>query len=168
MNVLNLFSPIRWKRSLAWDELGAWFNPRQKWLTSKIPNTWCDKPELIRILMFEMIVNFVEEEKGLDQFNVDWSEDIKDGYVTQEYVDDRNSIYSQIKIVYDYIKDERPALVKAHDESYPEINFNTFAPVNDVPFNEAYAENNRLEALLEEKDDWALHKIVELREYIWT
>ena len=51
-----------------WDlkyQIGAWFKPRQKWLTKTIPNTWCDKTSLIPHLLFTCLVNYVEDENGL-------------------------------------------------------------------------------------------------------
>jgi hypothetical protein len=47
------------------------FNPRQKWLLKKIPNSWCDKTELIKIVAFESIVHFVEEEKAFTK--IEWN-----------------------------------------------------------------------------------------------
>ncbi|MDB4314444.1 hypothetical protein N9955_00285 [bacterium] len=46
-------------------DIKDFFSPKQKWLTKKIPNGWCDKVELIRIVAFESIVHFIEEENAL-------------------------------------------------------------------------------------------------------
>ena len=80
-------------------QIKSWFNPSQKWLTKDIPNTWCDKVTLIPHLLFSCLVHFVEEEKGL-QDEYDWSDDIAKGYVSQQYVDHNNKIYSNLRKVY--------------------------------------------------------------------
>jgi len=36
------------------------------------------------------------------------------------------------------------------------------------PYEEAYAETNRLEKLIEEKDMWAMNMIVKYHQYMWT
>ena len=117
---MKLF-PNRFQRSRIRNSISSFFRPRQKWLTKVIPNTWCDKTELIPLLLFTILIDFVEGEKGTDQLNVDWSEDLAAGYVTQEYVDNINLIYGEIQAAYEYVKNERPLLLKAHDESYPDV-----------------------------------------------
>lgn len=141
----------------------TWFNPRQKWLTRAIPNTWCDKDELILRLNFAILVDFVESEKGLNQLEIDWDDEISKGYVSREYVDDVKRIYTQLKEVYVYIKDERPKLDKQLADSYPD-----FPPTPGLSFRELYAESDRLDKLLEDRDNWALNKIIEYRNYLWT
>lgn len=141
----------------------TWFNPRQKWLTNMIPNTWCDKCELVPLLNFAILVDFVESEKGLDQLTIDWNAEMKNGFISQEYVDNVMRVYGELKQVYDYIKGERPQLQKQHDESYP-----YFPPSSKLSYEELYGETNRLEKLLHDRDTWALNKIIEHREYLWT
>lgn len=144
----------------------SYFNPRQKWLTKEIPNTWCDKVELIPRLLFACLVDFVNSEKGLSQLDIDWTEELEKGHVSQDYVDNVIKVYTELAHVYNYIKIERPALEKQHDVSYPPY------PLPDnmknMTYDQLYGENNRLEKLIEEKDQWAMHKIVEYRQYLWT
>jgi len=162
-------------------QISAWFNPRQKWLTKTIPNTWCDKVELIPHLLFACIINYVEDEKGL-QDNVDWDADIAKGYVTQEYVDNRNQIYSELREVYNYVKTERPQLEDKHDNSYPTSKEEDFfyetedgkfimrscEDLYGMSFKEAYADTDRLQKLIEEKDMWAMNTIIKHHQYMWT
>ena len=169
-----------------WDlkyQISAWFNPRQKWLTKTIPNTWCDKVTLIPHLLFECLIHYVEKEKGL-QDQIDWSEDLKNGYVSQEYINDRQNRDATLRAVYNYVKTERAALEAAQDNSYPiplsstrdlfiknEDGNSTMRSCDDVygmPYEEAYAETNRLEKLIEEKDLWAMNTIVKYHQYLWT
>ena len=163
--------------------ISAYFNPRQKWLTKTIPNRWCDKTSLIPHLLFTCLVHYVEEEKGL-QDDYDYSEDLKAGYVSQEYVDNVLTTDRELREVYNYIKTERPDLVEQHENSYPTPNkkacdffvqgadghytMRSCEELYGFPYEEAYAETHRLEALLEEKDMWAMTTIIKHYQKMWT
>jgi hypothetical protein len=169
-----------------WDlkyQISASFNPRQKWLTKSIPNTWCDKTTLIPHLLFECLIHYVEKEEGLrDQ--TDWSEDLKAGYVSQEYINTLKTRDTLLRAVYNYVKTERTELEAAGGDSYPiplsptkdlffknEDGNRTMRSCDDVygmSYAEAYAEANRLEKLIEEKDLWAMNIIVQYHQYLWT
>ena len=47
------------------------FNPRQKWLTKKIPRSWADKVWLIQLVAFESIIHFIEKEEAFER--IEWS-----------------------------------------------------------------------------------------------
>lgn len=178
-----LFNSFYW-----WDlryKICAWFNPRQKWLTQTIPNTWCDKVTLIPHLLFSCLVHYVEDEKGL-QDEIDWSDDLKKGYISQEYVDNIQATDSELRAVYNYIKVERPQLEEQYNNSYPTLK--SSKEINDIfvedadgnstmksceelyglSYEEAYAETHRLEALIEEKDMWAMQTIIKHYQKMWT
>lgn len=187
-NPLRIFKhPSLIFNSFFWNDLkyqiSASFNPRQKWLTKSIPNTWCDKTTLIPHLLFECLIHYVEKEGGLrDQ--TDWSEDLKGGYVTQEYIDNLKTRDELLRAVYNYVKTERLVIESEQDNSYPiplsptkdlftknEDGNRTMRTCDDVygmSFTEAYAEVNRLEKLIEEKDMWAMNTIVKYYQYMWT
>ena len=174
----------RFWRSDVISPITAWFNPRQKWLTSVIPNRWCDKVELVPLVNFAILIDFVEQENGLNQLDTDWEQELKDGHVSQEYVDNVMRVYGELKGVYNYIKNERPQLEKDLENSYPEpkIPFNEiFTPLEfgsaemastetiyGGSYEEVYGETNRLEKLIEDRDTWALRKIIEHRGVLWT
>jgi hypothetical protein len=177
-----LFNSFYW-----WDlkyQIEAWFKPRQKWLTKTIPNTWCDKVTLIPHLLFSCLTHYVEDEKGL-QDHIDWTEDLEKGYISQEYVDSVKNTDKELREVYNYIKTERPELEKQHENSYPtpsskaindifikeEDSNYTMRSCEDLygmPYKEAYAETYRLEALIEEKDMWAMQTIIKHYQKLWT
>jgi hypothetical protein len=162
----------------------SWFNPKQKWLTRVIPNTWCDKTELVPLVNFAILIDFVEKEDGLNQLDMDWDKEMKDGHVSQDYVDNVMRVYGDLKAVYNYIKAERPQLEKDLVNSYPKplIHFDEmFTPlpgdcaqmkttekIYGGSYEEVYAETNRLEKLIDERETWALQKIIEYRRYLWT
>jgi hypothetical protein len=158
----------------------AWFNPRQKWLTQTIPNTWCDKTTLIPHLLFECLVHYVEQEKGL-QDQLDWSQDLKEGYVTQQYVEGIVKRDAELRKAYNYIKFERPELEYQLENSYPETNREIFVINEDghtvmrsckdlygMPYEQAYAQTNRLEKFIAKKDMMTMKTIIKYHEFLWT
>jgi len=97
-----------------WLSIKEFFSPKQRWLTKKIPNHWMDKPELIQLVLFETLIDYVENEEGLkDQF--DFSEDLQAGYIAQEYVDNVKAVDGELRRVYNYIKNERQTLEESYD-----------------------------------------------------
>jgi hypothetical protein len=176
-----LFNSFFW-----WDvryRISAFFNPRQKWLTKTIPNTWCDKVSLIPHLLFTCLIHYVEKEEGLSD-NYDYTEDLEKGYVSQQYVDSVLETDRELRAVYNYIKVERPQLEEQHENSYPtptskatdffvkgadgHYTMRSCEELYGFPYKEAYAETHRLEALLEEKDAWAMNTIVKHYQKMWT
>jgi hypothetical protein len=187
-NVLRVFKhpSLLFNSFFWWDvryRISAFFNPRQKWLTKTIPNTWCDKVTLIPHLLFTCLIHYVEKEEGLND-NYDYAEDLEKGYVSQQYVDSVLETDRELREVYNYIKTERPQLEEQHENSYPTPNSKAgdiFVENKDgsctmrsceelygMPYKEAYAEVRRLEALIEEKDMWAMNTIVKHYQKMWT
>ena len=188
-NPLRVFThPSLLFNSFYWDDLrykiSAFFKPRQKWLTKTIPNTWCDKTALIPHLLFTCLTHYVEDEKGL-QDHTDWTEDLEKGYISQEYVDSVKNTDNELREVYNYIKTERPELEKQHENSYPtpsskaindlfikeedgNCTMRSCEELYGMSYKEAYAEVHRLEALIEEKDMWAMNTIVKHYQKMWT
>lgn len=171
---MNIFTSPYYRHDL-WRRFTAWFNPRQKWLTKAIGNTWMDLDGVIETTLFECIKQYVEVEEGLVG---DWT--------------NKESVKSELERAYQYVKYDRPLLQKKMDESYPKHigNGDMFVPVDisgdkapgkveycqmrscedlyGMPYEEAYREVNRLEKLIRESDDDILCTIVKYREYMWT
>jgi hypothetical protein len=145
----KIIRKLRWAFNDASYTVSAFLKPRQKWLTRVIPRKWCDKPELMRDVLFAFIVDYVEGEDGLRFRGHDWKADLEQGHVSQEYIDSTNKILDRIYDVYSYITLERPSL-----ESYLS---------NDDCSNYIPASK-----MLGDRDRWALKEIIELREYLWT
>lgn len=181
---MKIFNKYFWS-DLWYKQVSSRLNPRQKWLTKTIPRTYCDKVELIPQLLFTCLVNYVEVEEGLSHLDTDWTEELKGGFISQEYVDNVVGTERLLKEVYDYIKVERPKLQLAHDNSYPELitkngcmlddpneygvrYFSSCEMLYGMSYEKAYAETNRLEKLIEERDQWAMKTIVEKVNYLWT
>lgn len=189
MKQLILFFTNKFARYHVYQKIRSFFCSRQHWLTRAIPRTYCDKVELVPCVLFAILVDFVEKEKGLSQLDVDWTQDLADGHVSQDYIDTLNAKYGQLRDAYNYIKTERELLQSAYDNSYPVlltgVNGMFEEPTFDAAGNkssflrscetmygmsyaEAYAETNRLEALLEERDQDAMMTIVRHVKLLWT
>jgi hypothetical protein len=124
-----------------WLSIKEFFSPKQSWLTKKIPNHWMDKPELIQLVLFETLIDYVENEKGLkDDF--DFSEDLAAGHIGQEYIDNVKAVDGELRRVYNYIKNERQTL----EESY----------------------NWKVYEVMDKKDMEAMTTIVKYSGYLWT
>jgi hypothetical protein len=172
---MNIFTSPYYRHD-SWRRVKAWFNPRQKWLTKAIGNTWMDLDGVIETTLFECIKRYVEAEEGLIR---DWT--------------GKELVKAELERAYKYAKHDRPLLQKELDESYPKCvgNGDMFArvavPIDKgdgktscyyqmksceelygMPYEEAYREVNRLEQLIKETDDDILGTIVKYREYMWT
>jgi len=171
---MNIFTSPYYRQDV-WRRIKAWFNPRQKWLTKAIGNTWMDLDGVIEITLFKCIERYVEAEEGLSG---DWT--------------GKELVKAELERAYKYAKHDRPLLQKKLDESYPKCigDGDVFVPVDvpsdkvfgknkyyqmksceelyGMPYEEAYREVNRLEKLIKETDDDILGTIVRYREYMWT
>lgn len=156
----------------------CWFKPKQKWLTKEIPRDWCDKTELIRIVLFSCLKNFVEEEKGISDY--DWSKDVESGHLSQQQADKIKQRDAELKEAYDYITVGRAKLEKKYYDAAPprrpidEI----FVPYEDNPKymrmvitdeeKECYERMRKIEEKINRHDDDILMLIVKHRHNLWT
>lgn len=123
---------------------------QQKWLTKKIPKHWIDKDALLELVIFESLVHYVEYERGLNQSNLDWSEEIEKGYASKEYVEQIVMRESKLRYCYNYIKNERGVLVDKLEN------------IDD------FREYEKVETELYDKDSEVMKIIIENRGYLWT
>jgi hypothetical protein len=140
-------------------------------LTKKIPNHWCDKVELIRIVLFECLVDFVDGEKCFEVLC--WGENEEDhkyyGENWQQVVREKQEEKAKILKCYDYITKQRPQLSIDLDKAYPEFEIDDMLQVRKtINYLETYGEVNRIEALIQKLDKETLSTILELRERLWT
>lgn len=141
---------LKCKLSRAYDSLKYKLNPRQKWLTKQIPNSWCDKVTLVRDVNFAMVVHFIEGEKCFE--NTDY---VGSGESHAKFARELMECYS-------YIKTRRPMLDKMHWDAYPNEENMT------GEYHKDYAEVNRLEKEIEDQDTKWLTWIVTNRGFLWT
>jgi len=174
---------------MKWYGLRAWFNPRQKWLIKKIPNTWCDSVELVPLCLFEILKNFVEKEEGLESI---WGDRYIGESCSEVYRESREPVRKELEEIYEYIKNGRSLLQEELDAAYPTpldggnlfdlcdpiveedgktVKSYIMKPVEAIygmSFAEAYGEVHRLEKLIEDKDTKAMIGIIKNRAYLWT
>jgi hypothetical protein len=146
-----------------------------------------DADGLIQLCIFESFKHFVEKEEGLESI---WGSRY-DGE-SEDWRIIRQPVREELEEIYEYIKSGRDLLQKELDESYPEpINggcmldhldsiveedgkevikykMKSCEEIYGKSYYEAYAEVHRLEALIEEKDTWAMTGIIKNRAYLWT
>jgi hypothetical protein len=170
--------------SFFWNDLRAYvsslFFPRQRWLTRTITKTWCDKPELIRHVLFQCLIHYVEVEKGIRSIT-DVEEGVDHHYYSQSYADSIIETDTALLAVYTYIKYTRPQLEAELEQSYPKLltddmtksdndktYFKSCEELYGMSYQDAYANVNRIEELIREKDAWALSTIVKHYDVLWT
>lgn len=154
---MNILSKYFWS-NIKYD-IRDFFFPRQKWLMLNVPKHWCDKVELIPIVLFEILVHFVEQE--MDSIPWDWQSEVDAGNTSQEQADRVKTSEAEIRSVYNYIKFARPDLQVQLDDSFPSLN-------KRGTFEELYGETNRLVKCIEENDEWAMQTILANRRALWT
>jgi len=164
-------------------KIKCFFYPKQEWLTDVIPNTFCDKVELIPNLLFACLVDYIEVEKKqnfIHDIGYDWAEELKDGFVTQTYVDAVNLREEELMKAYDYIKRGRNAIQARIDAAYPprrdldemfekSTKHEGYYELTVSPERtECYKEVNRLEAIKLEKDKECMRIIIKHHHQLWT
>jgi hypothetical protein len=124
---------------------------QQRWLTNKLKGTWMDKDALLEICLFESLVHYVEEERGLrDNLDELFKEELEKGHVTQETVDLIKAREGLLKQCYDWIKVGRSEIVKILDTI------------------EDWKEYEKIEKELYDEDSEVMRIIIEQRGYLWT
>ena len=174
----NIFDIYFWKDIKT--IISCFFFPRQRWLTRKIPNHWCDKVELIKLVLFECLIDYVEGEKCFEVLSWD-SKDYEEWGVEGEYISkEKEKLKKTITDAYNYIKVERPQLEKDYEASFPDSIVPAFYTKNGktiwasceqqfgMSFEDAYGNNMTIEKKIEELDQKYLHDIVEIRQTLWT
>lgn len=128
-NILEPIDHVRLHISHTYESLimkiDAFLFPKQKFLTSKIPSSWCDKEELIEICLFEILVNFVEKEKYFNNTDLNLTEKEK-------------QINKEIEFCYKSIKKTLPELQDKIDN----LNF------KDYGLHDVMEEQDELKALI--------------------
>ncbi len=180
MKIKKIFYSNFWWET--WYNIKCFFKPKQEWLTDIIPDTHTDKVELIPSLLFKCLVHYVEVEMQNDWthgIGYTYEEELKLGYVTQEYVDHVMKIDKDLLKAYKWIVEGRVELKEKIDDAYPPSKSisDMFTKTEDGnysmnPISEedsaCYAEVTRLEIILSDKDIEAMQIIVKHHNSLWT
>ena len=161
--------PYKWNMWY-YDKLKPIFKPKNSRLRKVIPRQWRDISSLIVDVNFEFIKAFYEDE-------------YVDGVVDWSATDIHQEFSKWLEQSYLYITKERLLLQNELTEAYPKtpsIN-NMFELIVDengrkmyqmkddgIPFDVKYADVNRLDKLIEERDTDILIQLIKRRDYFWT
>ena len=142
------------------------FNPQQRWLTKQFRRTWMDKDEIIFHTLFGCIVHWVEVE-GVESRSASWDEDLAAGYVTQQYVDEKQKIEDKITEIYLWHTNGRKLLEadaqKLLDNAIDLLHINSTASRFKI-----YKAIRKIQDKIDKQDQMYMKEIVKLSGYLWT
>ena len=130
---------------------------------------WCDKDEVLLHVAFQLLIDFIEQEKP-DEI-VDWNVD-----------ELHRKAWKEIKSLYNWWKKERPARKSPLDDNRlkrPPLKLEKILG-SDLckmvePDKKKYAsyyralgEHWKLEQKWEEEDQCNLHRLIDIRKFLWT
>lgn len=134
--------------NLTWN-VYRFFNPCHSRLRKAIPRRWNDLSELTLSINFEIIKSFVEEEMHM----IDWNSN-----------DAHKEVSAWLNASYKYITEERNQLQEDFSRALTDSTDNK----RELPYSERYAEPNRIEALIDEKDKSILIGLATHRQFLWS
>ena len=142
------------------------FNPQQRWLTKQFRRTWMDKDEIIFHTLFGCIVHWVEVE-GAENRSACWDEDLKAGYVTQQYVDEKQKIEDKITEIYLWYTNDRK-LLEADAQKLLLDSIDQLDNESRVSTAKLYKKVRKIQDKIEKQDQAHMKEIVKLSGYLWT
>ena len=162
------FIPYGWKM-FYYDHIKTIFKPHNKRIRKSVPRQYSDISNLIEIVNFKFVEVFYEEEY-IDG-NVDW-----------DATEDHKEFSLWLESAYKYIKIERPKLEEELNNSYPPLKpFNEMFKLvenngrklyqmidDEVPYEVKYADVNRIEKQIMDRDTEILTEIIKRRSYFWS
>ena len=167
-DVFDLF-PYRW-RMYYYNYIKPIYKPNNTRLRKAIPRTWKDISHLMVDVNFEFIKAFYEDE---------YSKDIVDWTGTESH----KEFAEWLELSYKWITQQKQQLEKDLENAYPPCKplDEMFQPIEDengrkmfkmvddgIPYDVKYAEVNRIEKLIDDKDTEILTEFVKRRHYFWT
>jgi hypothetical protein len=154
-----------------YDKVKPIFKPKHSRLRKAIPRQWCDITSLIVDVNFEFIKAFYEDE-------------YVDGVVDWSASEHHQEFARWLELSYKWITQRRPQLEKEKDDAYPKRSgdlSDMFIEITDeqgkkmyqfkddgIPYDIKYAEVNRIEKVIDEKDTEILTELIKRRGYFWT
>lgn len=144
--------------------------PQQSWLTEKYGRTWMDKDKIIFETLFGCVVHWVEVEGQADR-ETSYDEDLEAGYVSKEYVKNKQKIESTITDIYlwhthdrNVMEKEIDALINNELDNMLEFNNKT----GKFKGQKTYKKIKDLREALEKQDKEYMKQIVEICDHMWT
>jgi hypothetical protein len=147
------------------------FRPSNSRIRKSVPRQYRDVTSLILDINFEFIKAFYEDE-------------YVDGVVDWTATEHHQEFARWLELSYKWITQRRPQLEKEKDDAYPKRSgdlSDMFTEITDeqgkkmyqfkddgIPYDVKYAEVNRIEKVIDEKDTEILTQLIKRREYFWT
>ena len=143
-----------WWSDLWYKQFSSRWRPRNKWITSKIPRTWCDKDTILEICVLESLKHYVDLD-GEDCMNVIDTE-----------CEHQREFYAEVKRNYELITQKLPALQKEMDVEWDRIH--KLNNGDEMTYEEKYGESDRLEKEIYNLQTEIMVWIVKNRNGLWT
>ena len=166
---LQVRSMTPFKIREAFDKICYWLKPRQKWLTSKIPNHWIDKDTLWELCILEGIKHYVEKDNGLG-YGENWLEDYNFSQNDPTFPEWQKKTNRETKEKYDLITKTIPHLelqLKSAWDKVPMPNFNNYIKDKNT-YEETYGEVDKLEAEIDKLKTEIMVWAVTNRHSLWS
>lgn len=131
----------------------------KKKLTIKtLPRRYVDQTEVMLHAVFQCLVNFVELE---EPENLDW-----------DWCEEHAKVWEEIQELYKWWTKTRPARKDPFDDfddsKMPPLGYRLRWEKEEHPeYEKAVAESNHLEVKWDEEDQRNLHRLIEIRGYLW-
>ena len=155
---MRIFNKYFWK-DLWYDQISSRVRPRQKWVYKCLPRQWQDKDSVVRLVLFECIIHFVEREKCFETIVWTWGDGSK-------------KVVAKIREIYDWIKVVRPQMEAKMWDAYPPMRkidvLDWVKASTKEEYESKYGEVDRLEKYIDDKDTEYLQWIVVNRSSLWT
>ena len=170
--VWNVWDILPYKWSMwYYDSIKPIFKPSNSRIRKSIPRQYRDVSSLIVDVNFEFIKAFYEDE-------------YVDGVVDWSASEHHQEFARWLELSYKWITQRRPQLEKEKDDAYPKRSgdlSDMFIEITDeqgkkmhqfkddgIPYDVKYAEVNRIEKVIDEKDTEILTELIKRRDYFWT
>lgn len=166
---MKILSKYFWK-DLWYNQVSSRINPRQKWLTDKIPRTWRDADYIIETCVFESLIFFWEEDNGEETVRFQWEcpYGAEYGMSAEDSVarkNERKVVYDRLLAAYNWAKHGRVDGKAAYEKA-----LETYYGLGSSKTNqkEGLMVVGNLEDYLQKQDTFFLKEIVELRNHMWS
>ncbi len=152
-----------------WYGIRNFFNPRQRWLTKQIPNSWVDKDWLWELCILEGIKHYVEKDDGLGDSEI-WRCYYVRNQADPEYPQHQKDFDKEMYQMYDLITIRLPELEEQLEEAWSKVPKRdiTKLPLPPIDYEATYGEVDRIEKEITDLKTKIMVWAITNREKIWT
>ena len=130
-----------------------YFRSSQHWLIKKIPRSYQDKVELVPLILFEILIDFVENENGLEDLDYDYTDDIAAGYVNAEQIAESKTRNEELLAAYNFARFEKQLMEAEITRKSHSFDARGFLDCQEI---------------MNQKEQEAMMTIVKYSRYLWT